>query len=95
MRQKSVYETRVYSGLVAQRAEEAFARHGLNASEYGFFCRDSGEEMPELRDEEGEVYQEYQPAFTKCGIRYEEALVLEAALQRRNYKRLEERLMAL
>ncbi|WP_196305332.1 tail fiber domain-containing protein, partial [Yersinia intermedia] len=86
---------RWHFGLVAQRAEEAFARHGLDAGNFGFFCKDSVDEMQEVRDEDGNVIQEYSPAFTKRGIRYEEALVLEAALNRRERIRLEERIEAL
>ncbi|WP_230678713.1 hypothetical protein, partial [Yersinia intermedia] len=62
---------------------------------FGFFCKDSVDEMQEIKDEDGNVIQEYSPAFTKRGIRYEEALVLEAACTRRKQSRLEARIEAL
>jgi hypothetical protein len=83
---------RWHFGVVAQRAEEAFARHGLDVSQFGFFCKNTEEEVQEERDENGVVTQQYHPAFTKRGIRYEEALILEAALQRRNYVAINGRL---
>lgn len=101
---------RWHFGVVAQRAKEAFERHGLDAHDYGFFCYDQWDAVPaEYRDatkeeiDNGEVLP---PATTvlvspaieagnKYGIRYEEALALEAALQRRNYQRLLARVEAL
>ena len=137
-------EARWHFGVIAQRAVEAFARHGLDAHEFGFLCYDEWDDkfedvqtnigaftiekvkveepvrtdkpvfLPDgtpLLDADGkqittnttvmtEMWVESQtpdtPVFeriqvreagSKYGIRYEEALVLEAALQRRNYKR--------
>lgn len=168
---------RWHFGVLAQRAVEAFARHGLDAHRFAFLCYDEWEdqyvkvqtnegetvtmtrtvsrpvmekvihdvpshvtrddgstvivmspvevEVPKLEampvfshdgtprlDENGtqvtemvpameEIEEEYTapadpeytnvleiPAGNRYGIRYEEALVLEAALQRRNYERL-------
>lgn len=86
---------RWHFGLIAQRAEEAFIRYGLDAGRFGFFCKNSKDEMQEIRDEDGNIIQEYSPACTKRGIRYEEALVLEAACTRRKQSRLEARIEAL
>lgn len=86
---------RWHFGLIAQRAEEAFSRHGLDTSHFGFFCKDSADEVREITDEDGNVIQEYHPAYTKRGIRYEEALCIEAALNRRERARLEARIKVL
>ena len=80
---------RWHFGVIAQRAIEAFERHGLDAFAFGFACYDEWGGTEEVIDEEsGEVITERVDAGSKYGIRYEEALVLEAALQRRNYARL-------
>ncbi|HDS3404938.1 TPA: tail fiber domain-containing protein [Citrobacter freundii] len=80
---------RWHFGVIAQRAVEAFSRHGLDAFEFGFACYDEwGAAEEVIDDESGEVIVERVEAGSKYGIRYEEALVLEAALQRRNHARL-------
>lgn len=101
---------RWHFGAVAQRFVEAFARNGLDAHDYGFLCYDEWEASPEIvvttpaiLDECGEiiepehtdVIQAAREAGNHYGIRYEEILVLEAALQRRNYQRLLSRIKAL
>ena len=101
---------RWHFGVVAQRAKEAFERHGLNAHDFGFLCYDEWEATPEITqvippqfDTDGniiepervEVVQVAVEAGDRYGIRYEEALALEAALQRRNYERLLKRVEAL
>lgn len=101
---------RWHFGAVAQRFVEAFQRHGLDAHNYGFLCYDEWDAQPEevniipaVLDEVGEVVEPERvevvtaarEAGYRYGIRYEEALALEAALQRRNYKRLLTRLEAL
>ena len=100
-------EARWHHGVVAQRAVEAFERHGLDSHDYGFMCYDEWEasdevlvhheETPDTYDVEGNLLEEGKPAYSEVvtpareagsrySIRYEEALALEAALQRRNYK---------
>ena len=101
---------RWHFGAVAQRYVEAFARHGLDAHEYGFICRDEWDASPEVintipavfgdngemvEPERNEVVSKAVEAGYRYGIRYEEALALEAALQRRNYQRLLARIEAL
>lgn len=109
-------DARWHFGVVAQRAVEAFARHGLDAFEFGFACYDEWgdqeevvkhyEATPDLYDASGNLVQPGSAAYSevitparkagsKYGIRYEEALSLEAALQRRNYERLAARIEAL
>lgn len=99
---------RWHFGAVAQRYVEAFARHGLDAHRFAFICYDEWDDQHEpvmaFREnaETGEQ-EEYdtgevklvQSAGNRYGIRYEEALALEAALQRRNYQRLLARIEAL
>ena len=101
---------RWHFGAVAQRFVEAFARHGLDAHNFGFLCYDEWEAAPEvievvpaILDEDGnvlepertEIVQIAMDAGSRYGIRYEEALALEAALQRRNFQRLLSRIEAL
>lgn len=89
-------EARWHYGVIAQRAVEAFERHGINAHDFGFLCHDEWDDSEAVIDEE--TGKEITPAVVKgdrYGIRYEEALSLEAALQRRNYQRLLSRVEAL
>lgn len=108
---------RWHFGIIAQRAKEAFERHGLDPHQFAFFCYDPEETIPAVYesvpakyevvpavyDTEGklvspELLVMTEPAHEKLvaesyvvgekyGIRYEEALVMEAALQRRNLER--------
>nr|DAE54912.1 MAG TPA: tail spike protein [Caudoviricetes sp.] len=108
--EKGVDGARWHFGVIAQRTIEAFERHGLDASRFGFLCYDEWDYQPEITqeipaeyDEEGNLTQEAQvlivqperDAGSRYGIRYEEVLVMEAALQRRNYGRLISRIEAL
>ncbi|MWR77113.1 hypothetical protein GP974_33840, partial [Escherichia coli] len=80
---------RWHVGIIAQRAQEAFIRHGLDPHQFAFFCYDKWESSPEVLDEEtGDVVVPAVEAGSRYGIRYEEALVMEAALHRRNHQRL-------
>ena len=82
---------RLHSGMVAQDIQEAFARHGLDASRYGLFCHDSWDAKEALEDEQGQVLEEALPAGDRYSLRYEEALCMEAACQRRENARLKKR----
>lgn len=93
--EKGDEDARFHNGLVAQRIDEAFKARGLDASRYGLFCWDSWDAQPEERDEDGAVVQEARPAGDGYSIRYEEALCMEAAYQRRRADRAESRLAAL
>lgn len=86
---------RWHFGVIAQRVKEAFEAEGLDAFAYGVLCYDEWSEELETKDEEGNVQQPYLAAGNRYGIRYEEALVLEATLMRSATARLEERLAAL
>lgn len=99
---------RWHFGVLAQKVKSVFERHGLDAFSYGLLCFDewhyeaevdpldrgksSPVTMPELADEGSPASLN---AGSRYGIRYEEALVLEAALMRRATNRLEARIKAL
>jgi Chaperone of endosialidase/Right handed beta helix region len=80
---------RWHVGVVAQCVKEAFESRGLDAFELGLLCWDQWpavEAIPEVLGQDGEVIQPAQPgreAGERYGVRYEEALALEAALVRR------------
>lgn len=83
---------RWHTGLIAERIEAAFAARGLDARALGLLCWDSWPAQPALHDAAGQLVQPAIPAGACYGIRYEEALALEAALMRRTTCRLEQRL---
>lgn len=93
--EKGADKARLHSGLIAQRIEAAFEARGLDACRYGLFCHDTWEEQPEQRDENGIVIEEAREAGDEYSLRYEEALCMEAAYQRRRADRAEARLAAL
>ena len=92
---KGADKARLHSGLIAQRIEEAFSAHGLDARRYGLFCWDEWEAEPEGRDPEGNITRPALEAGDCYSLRYEEALCMEAAFQRRRADRAEARLAAL
>ena len=79
---------RLHVGLVAQDVQKAFAVEGIDAERYGLFGHDKWED----KYEEGKLVQK---AGDKYSVRYEEALCLEAACQRRRADMLEKRIAAL
>lgn len=87
---------RWHFGTIAERLEDAFTRHGLDVRRYAFFCEDYVEYKPAVIDEETglELEPEQEEGF-RLGVRYEELLMLEAALQRRSVSRLISRIEAL
>lgn len=86
---------RIHNGLVAQRIDAVFKAHGLDASRYGLFCHDEWGETAEVKGEDGLVLQPYQAAGDMYSLRYEEALCMEAAYQRRRADRAEARLASI
>ena len=86
---------RLHTGLIAQRIDTVFKSHGLDASKYGLFCHDSWDATEESKDEDGNVMEEARPAGDLYSLRYEEALCMECAYQRRRADRLEARIKAL
>lgn len=93
--EKGTGKARLHNGLVAQRIDAAFKAHGQDASRYGLFCYDEWEATPEEKDEQGNVTEEGRPAGNIYSLRYEEALAMEAAYQRRRADRAEARISAL
>lgn len=86
--EKGADKARLHNGLIAQRIDEVFKAHGLDASKYGLFLYDEWEAQAEEKDEKGNVTQPAQPAGNAYGIRYTEALCMEAAYQRRRADRM-------
>ncbi|MCH7372819.1 phage tail protein [Aeromonas sp. MR16] len=87
---------RWHVGAIAQRVIEAFERHDLDAFKYGIVCYNVWDEIPAVIDREtGEIIEMGREAGDRFSLVYEEALVLEAKLQRRNYLRLLARIEAL
>lgn len=93
--EKGEDKARLHNGLVAQRIDAAFKAHGQDASRYGLFCYDEWEATPEEKDEQGNVTEEGRPAGDIYSLRYEEALCMEAAYQRRRADRAEARISEL
>ena len=65
---------RIHFGVIAQEVAEAFAAEGLNAEEYGVFCKDIVYKLGEdsiMPDEDGK-YPDEAVATEQLGIRYEE-----------------------
>lgn len=79
---------RLHAGVIAQRVKEAFERHGVDPFEYGVLCYDEWEATQDQLDEDGSVIVYGNEAGNKYSVRYEEAHTLEAALMRREMKRM-------
>lgn len=80
---------RWHFGVVAQRVVESLTKHGLDWRKYAFICHDEWGDAPAVYDDvTGELMHEEIHAGDKFGIRYEEALVVEAAYVRRELERL-------
>lgn len=87
---------RTHFGVVAQRVQEVFAAHGLDAGHYGLFTYDVWEESAVMDGAvDGVESWSYVPAGDRYGIRPDTCLMLEAALQRRATLRLEAQLAEL
>ena len=93
--EKGSTKARIHTGAIAQRIESVFNAHGLDANKYGLLCYDEWKAEPAERDEDGNIVQPAQPAGNRYSLRYEEALCMEAAYQRRRADRLEERIARL
>ncbi|MDX0759814.1 hypothetical protein GOD62_28270 [Sinorhizobium medicae] len=70
---------RVHVGIIAQDVVKAFEAEGLSAHDYGMLCFDSWEEAPELRDDDGNIVQDFTPAGDRFGVRYDELLAFIVA----------------
>jgi len=65
-------KARWHFGVTAQVVRQAFEAEGLDARDYGMFCYDEWPEIPERRDDDGNVLEEYRPAGNRYGLRYDE-----------------------
>lgn len=86
---------RLHTGLIAQRIKAVFDAAGIDAFRYGLLCYDAWKETSQLVDQNGDVVEPARPAGDVYSLRYEEALCLEAAYQRRRADRLERRIAAI
>ena len=87
---------RLHAGCIAQRVKEAFERRGLDPFAYGVLCHDSWDAAPAVVDSDtGDVVEPERQAGDVYTLRYEEALVLECAYQRRVINDLAARVAAL
>ena len=93
--EKGESRARLHTGAIAQRIESVFTAHGLDANRYGLLCYDEWDATPAERDEQGNITEPAKPAGNRYSLRYEEALCMEAAYQRRRADRLEERIARL
>ena len=84
---------RIHSGLIAQRIDAAFKSHGLDANRYGLFCHDEWDDQYVVR-EDGTT-ELVAPGGDAYGVRYAEALCMEAAYQRRRAERAEARIASI
>ena len=65
---------RIHFGASAQQVGDIMKSHDLDPNKYGFYCYDEWDEIQEVKDEKGNVMQEYRPAGNRYGLRYEELL---------------------
>lgn len=63
---------RWHFGVIAQEIRDIFEQNGLNAEEYGLFCYDEWEELPEVVNEDGIIVQQARSAGNAFGVRYDE-----------------------
>ena len=88
-------KARIHNGLIAQDIDKIFKDSGLDITKYGLFCYDEWEEEKPDYDENGNMTDKGREAGNCYSIRYEEALCMEAAYQRRKNKILENRISEL
>lgn len=97
--EKGADTARWHFGVVAQQVRDAFIARGLDGTRYGLLCYDEwADEFEDVIDDEGNKTGEQRLVLVsgnRWGIRPDQCLFLEAALQRRNYQRLLARIEAL
>lgn len=107
IRLKGEDSARWHFGVIAQEVRDAFLKHGIDGTQYGLLCYDEWDARDavyrHLTDEELASGKYPSPQTTvlvepaveagnRWGIRPDQCLFLEAALQRRNYARLASRI---
>lgn len=85
---------RQHIGMTVQRAIEILRSHGLDPFTYGFICYDQWDELPEIRDEEGRIVQEFSPAGDRYSFRMDELLAFIARGLAHRLDAVEQRLAA-
>lgn len=90
--EKGLDKARLHTGLIAQDLDAAFKNSGLDVGKYGLFLYDEWDEELEEKDDKGNIIAPYKPAGNAYGLRYIEALCMEAAYMRRENARLKKRM---
>ncbi len=83
---------RLHTGLIAQRVASAFKQADVQIDKYGFYLYDKWDSEEASFDENGKEVRPAIKAGDAYGIRYTEALCMEAAYQRRRAERAEKRI---
>ena len=86
---------RIHTGLIAQRVASAFEQANVAVDKYGFYLFDKWDPEEAILDDEGREIRPAIEAGEMYGIRYTEALCVEAAYMRRKVSRLESRIAEL
>ncbi len=95
VKEKGSDVARFHTGLIAQRINHIFKERNLDITDYGLFCYDEWDAKEAVYSDNGKLLEEPVEAGNAYAIRYEEALALEAAWQRRENKKLLARIEAL
>ena len=82
--EKGDEKARLHIGLIAQEIKATFEKHGLDPTKYGLFCHDEWDVHEDPEDETSPIIR-HEDSYA---LRYEEALCLEAACERRFRKRV-------
>jgi len=93
--EKGKNSARIHFGLIAQRLNKPFSDRFIDISRYGFFCHDVWSAKEAVYTDSGKLLEPAIPVGDAYALRYEEALCLEAAYQRRRADRLEARIRKL
>lgn len=89
-RHKGDEQGEIHFGVVAQQVKQIFENHNLDPFAYGLLCYEEWDAVPEYRDEvTGEVFTPAREAGNRYGVRYQECMILEAALTRRTIQRMQ------
>jgi hypothetical protein len=88
-------DARKHIGIIAQSIERAFKDEGLDAFELGLLCYDVWDAVEEVLDTDGSILTHAVIAGDRYGIRSDQCLFLEAALNKRERSKLEKRISKL
>ena len=68
-------KARYHWGVGAQTVANILQKHGLVATDYGFFCYDEWDAVDEVLDDDGNIITTAQEAGNRYGIRYDELIM--------------------